>query len=62
MSYWFFLSCARQDKDTDLVRFHEDLCREIQLQKFIAANRVGFFDGDGIREGDPWKAMPTVAG
>jgi FxsC-like protein len=61
MAYWFFLSYARLNKDQMLVKFHEDLCTQVLLQEFMPTDQVGFFDGDTIQLGEPWKASLSNA-
>ncbi len=65
MSYWFFLSYAREDnrdlrKDEisgevrGLVKtFYEDLCREVSSQTGEYQD-IGFFDGEEIQPGTEW--------
>lgn len=56
MSYWFFLSYARDDnKDGYIKKFFADL-RERVAAKTATLNEaeVGFFDGEAIEPGEKW--------
>jgi len=55
MSYWYFMSYARFDKSQLLIKFHQDLCEQVLLQEYMPPEDAGFFDGDAIKLGDPWK-------
>jgi FxsC-like protein len=55
MSFWFFLSYARYDRDSYLDKFYEDLCKAITLNKYLPKDTVGFYDTESIKTGDPWK-------
>jgi FxsC-like protein len=56
MPYRFFFSYARENRDPLLNRFYADLCKQVTLTKYHAAGTVGFFDGEEIKAGAPWKA------
>lgn len=55
MPYRFFFSYARENRDPLLNRFYEDLCKQVRLKKFHETGKVGFFDGEAIKAGAPWK-------
>src|SRR6516165_1463046 len=58
MSFYFFLSHARIDRDNDsahvLVKLYEDLDREICRKENIREGVAGFFDRTGIQQGTNW--------
>lgn len=57
MSYWFFVSYARQDStgDSKLRQFYDELIKEILLLKHFPESNAGFFDVEDIAFGAPWK-------
>jgi FxsC-like protein len=57
MSYRFFFSYARENRDPLLNRFYEDLSKQVLLTQYHAIGEVGFFDGEAIKSGAPWKAQ-----
>ncbi|QQS48236.1 MAG: TIR domain-containing protein [Acidobacteriota bacterium] len=55
MSYWFFFSYARLDRDEYLKKFFEDLKNEVRvLSGELKEDAVGFFDGEEIEPGAQW--------
>src|SRR5690348_6348724 len=57
MAYWFFVSYARADSQSDskLNQFYKDLIDEILVLQHFPEGEVGFFDVDEIDLGSPWK-------
>lgn len=55
MPFWFFLSYARDDSDTYLRKFFEDLCKETALRERLLDGEIGFFDTEAIQTGDFWQ-------
>lgn len=55
MPYQYFFSYARENRNSDLDRFLQDLRNKILLQRYFPDHEIGFFDGDAIEIGAPWK-------
>src|SRR5262245_10266655 len=55
MSYAFFLSYARADRDEYLRRFHDDLAKLVRGMTGRAEDRVSFSDGEVIEPGEVWE-------
>ncbi len=55
MSYWFFFSYARLDRDDYLKKFFDDLKNEVRLLSGeLNPDAVGFFDSEEIEPGEKW--------
>ena len=61
MSFRFFFSYARDNRDSYLNKFYADLTEQIQLRQFHKPGEIGFFDGEGIQAGAPWKNELSAA-
>src|SRR5262249_38891533 len=53
MSFWFFTSYARADRDLYVDRFFEELREEVRRKGGLTGD-VGFFDTKSIETGDEW--------
>jgi len=57
MSYDFFFSYARENRNAYLERFFDDLSEAVQLRKGENVG-IGFFDQETLKLGEPWS--PTL--
>lgn len=59
MSYWFFFSYARPDReDGHLRRFFEDLRETIRRKTGLPLEEAAFFDSKSLQTGDEWEPGP----
>lgn len=61
MSYWFFVSYTRADRDKYMDEFYADLRTEVLLQKHIPESELSFFDTSAILTGAAWQQILGAA-
>lgn len=55
MSFWFFISYTRADRDSYMDKFYADLRREVLLRRDIPEMELSFFDTSAIPTGAAWQ-------